>query len=610
MIESLRKKIRKLVAAIILVFVVVSIFLAYVLGAVAVKKWEDRHVLREIAETSAAVTAVKRNLEETINFFIQGTHRVQCAWDGTQVKVISGLDGEMLRALGVDFVAIVRNSGQLFYERVAGSAGQDQSLPGTVRDYFQRQDNINRIVSSREGRSGMAVIGSDAYLMVSRPLWYETPQRVACGMLIIGKAVPKFKTKRDGYAVSFLNAPFSSPVSFGRPGAATEMFGTVSLVLQPRQEIVAQVRIDDFLGKVPLVAQITAPRRLWPKAGFALLLLCGIIFILAGIAGWLVAKKYEQLVLGRVEAINRVLMTIRRVKNIGLRVPDTGNDEISELGAGINVVMQLLQEDIAQRMRTEKELALACQKLQETQRELIQSGKLAAMGQLAAGISHELNQPLTGIKGFSQVILSELPDDDPHRDDLVRIIEQADRMDRIIQNVRMFARKSEFEKRPLDIHDPLEKALSLIAQQLTVHNIQVVRELGDVPPILGDMNSLQQVFVNLLTNARDAVDSARRPEGGVITVKSALSSDGKKVEISVSDNGCGIPAENLDHVFNPFFTTKSPHGGMGLGLSIVYRIVEDHRGVIRVSSQVHTGTTFTIILPTQEAAVVSAQVCA
>jgi len=268
-------------------------------------------------------------------------------------------------------------------------------------------------------------------------------------------------------------------------------------------------------------------------------------------------------------------------------------NEEKELTATVHVV-----KNITKRKKAEKTLEKAYLDLKEAQQQLIQSGKMAAVGQLAAGISHELNQPLTGIKGFTQAILMDLDKHSPIAGDLRRIEEQADRMDNIIKNIRFFARKSEFKMQELDVNKPLEDSFMLLGVQLKVHNISLRKYLAkNLPHINGDPNQLQQAFLNLLTNARDAIDSLKRRDGGEITVKTSLSKDKKYVEVIFQDTGCGISKENLDNIFNPFFTTKSPNGGIGLGLSIVYRIIENHNGRIGVESRTGEGATFRITLP-------------
>ncbi|MFH2138496.1 MAG: PAS domain S-box protein [Candidatus Omnitrophota bacterium] len=254
--------------------------------------------------------------------------------------------------------------------------------------------------------------------------------------------------------------------------------------------------------------------------------------------------------------------------------------------------------NITERKKNEMELREAYNQLKEAQEQIIQSGKMAAMGQMAAGISHELNQPLTGIKGFAQAMQMDLEENSPFREDINRILEQADRMDKIIKEIRFFSRKSKFKMEKISIHKPLEDSLSLISQQLKLRNIRLNLDFSEnLPDIQGDENQLQQIFVNLISNARDAIDSLECPEGGDISVATALTADKKHVEIKISDTGCGISQESLNNIFNPFFTTKSPDGGIGLGLSIVYRIIKNHNGDISVESEEGQGTKFTITFP-------------
>jgi two-component system NtrC family sensor kinase len=267
--------------------------------------------------------------------------------------------------------------------------------------------------------------------------------------------------------------------------------------------------------------------------------------------------------------------------------------------------IELLQKRITEfersdveRKKAGQQLQAAYEKLKDTQQQLIHSTKMAAMGQLAAGVSHELNQPLTGIKGFAQAALMDLDKKGLLRGDLEKIVEQADRIDKIIKNVRLFARKSEFKMEELDINKPLEDALMLLSEQLRVHNIRLNKSLSpDLPKIKGDSNQLQQVFLNLITNAKDAIDSLKSPKGGELTIKTSLNKNRENIEIIFKDTGCGILKENMENIFNPFFSTKSPDMGTGLGLSIVYGIIENHKGKIQVESQVGKGTAFKITLP-------------
>ncbi len=232
------------------------------------------------------------------------------------------------------------------------------------------------------------------------------------------------------------------------------------------------------------------------------------------------------------------------------------------------------------------------------EQEIIQANKMVTIGQLAAGVAHELNQPLTGVKGFAQTLLMDLDEQSPFREDLQKIIEQAERMNRIINGMRSFSRQSEFELQELDINKPIADSLLLVRQQLKVHNIKVETFLDKtLPKIEGDACQMQQVFLNLIINAKDAIDSLKSSKGGKLIIKTALSEDKKNIEITFQDTGCGISKETLEFVFKPYFSTKSPEESMGLGLSIVYRIIESHKGKIEVKSEANKGTSFKITLP-------------
>ncbi len=252
-----------------------------------------------------------------------------------------------------------------------------------------------------------------------------------------------------------------------------------------------------------------------------------------------------------------------------------------------------------EKQRAEQALKEAYRNLKQAQEQLIQSGKMAAMGQLAAGISHELNQPLTGIKGFVQAILMDLDKNSPMRKDLNKIEQQAERMDKIIKNIRLFAQKARFKLEPININQPIEDSFMLLNAQLRLHNIKIEKRLEpDLPRIKGDTNQLQQVFLNLITNARDAIDALNKnPAGGIIKVTTNLDKDRQSVRVVFSDTGCGIKREELNNIFNPFYTTKSPGGGVGLGLSICYRIIQDHKAVIDVNSKAGHGTSFILTFP-------------
>jgi PAS domain S-box-containing protein len=224
------------------------------------------------------------------------------------------------------------------------------------------------------------------------------------------------------------------------------------------------------------------------------------------------------------------------------------------------------------------------------QQQLLTSEKLASIGLLSAGVAHEINTPLTGISSYIQMLQKKLTD--THYAQILEKVEaQTDRVARIIKNLLAFAHSpSEAAFQRVDIKSSIEEILSLIDYKLKTMNIRLVLELAPVPPIYVQGERLQQVFINIILNALDAM-----PGGGELRIRLAAE-DGAQV-VRISDTGTGIRPEHRSRIFDPFFTTKGVGKGTGLGLSISYAIVKEHDGRIDVQSEVGRGTTFIITLP-------------
>jgi signal transduction histidine kinase len=235
--------------------------------------------------------------------------------------------------------------------------------------------------------------------------------------------------------------------------------------------------------------------------------------------------------------------------------------------------------------------------LRETQAQLIQSGKLAAVGTLAAGVAHELNQPLMIIRGYAQELLGDRRIADKEvRNDLWRIEAQTNRMAAIINHLRDFSRESKGKRETTDLNRMVQDALTFLEQQLKAGNITVTQELYPaLPAVWADPLRIEQVLLNLITNARDAMEGARV---GTIAIRTERA-QGSRVALSVTDTGPGIPDEIRTRIFDPFFTTKEVGKGTGLGLSICHGIVEEHGGELTMESPVADGrgARFTIVLP-------------
>jgi two-component system NtrC family sensor kinase len=233
-------------------------------------------------------------------------------------------------------------------------------------------------------------------------------------------------------------------------------------------------------------------------------------------------------------------------------------------------------------------------KLQDTHLQLVSSEKMASLGKLAAGIAHEINNPLGGILIYASLMAEDLPEDDTKRGDLARIVQEASRCKDIVKSLLEFARQTEPKMEPTDINRAITDGLFFLENQALFHNIKIVKQLDPfLPFIRGNASQLKQVLINIIVNAAEAMHG-----NGTLTITSYPSPDRKSIILEFADTGEGIPEENLTRIFDPFFTTKEIGKGTGLGLATSYGIVEDHGGRISVESKVGEGTTFTIDLPT------------
>jgi two-component system NtrC family sensor kinase len=252
---------------------------------------------------------------------------------------------------------------------------------------------------------------------------------------------------------------------------------------------------------------------------------------------------------------------------------------------------------------TNARLLATVERLKTTQAQLLQAEKLSAIGQLVAGVAHELNNPLTSVIGYAQLLLEEVREAEEaaapapcgRSHDLRRIAEESERAAKIVRNLLAFARRQSAARAEQDVVDLMTRVLSLRAYEFRLNAIEVQSQFESaLPAVLGDSGQLQQALLNLLLNAEQAMRarSVRR-----ISVGARRVPDADAVELVIADTGHGIPEENLRRIFDPFFTTREVGEGTGLGLSICYGIVRDHGGQISVESRVGQGTTFKVLLP-------------
>ncbi len=245
--------------------------------------------------------------------------------------------------------------------------------------------------------------------------------------------------------------------------------------------------------------------------------------------------------------------------------------------AGERIGRLILLDDISQRVRLEEQM--------------VQTEKLTSLGLLAAGVAHEVNTPLAVISNYIQMLARQLPADDPRHQIIDKVVKQTFRASEIVNNLLNFSRTGAAEFTAVNLNSVVEETLSLVTHPFKTARVNVLKTLeSELPPVLGSANRLQQVFLNLFMNARDAM-----PSGGMLEIRTACNNG--YVEVEITDTGTGIPRENLHRIFDPFFTTKSTGRGTGLGLSVSYGIIKEHAGKIDVRSTPGKGTSFRLEFP-------------
>ena len=272
-------------------------------------------------------------------------------------------------------------------------------------------------------------------------------------------------------------------------------------------------------------------------------------------------------------------------------------DEIGKLGLSFNTMVKSLKKmkrELEEWGKTlEQKVKERTNELTAMQSTLMQSQRLASLGKLAAGIAHEINNPLGGILVLSSLALEDMKENDHNRENLQEVIKQTMRCRDIVKGLLQFSRQEEGKAEYVQVNDVLNNTLSLIEKQALFHNIEIIKLFSnDLPYILGDGSQLQQVFMNIILNAVQAMK-----EIGVLTINTLHEQKNDMIVIEISDNGIGIPENLIDRIFDPFFTTKEVGEGAGLGLAIAYGIITKHHGRMTVKSKENEGTTFTIKIP-------------
>ncbi|MGB9721049.1 MAG: sensor histidine kinase [bacterium] len=353
--------------------------------------------------------------------------------------------------------------------------------------------------------------------------------------------------------------------------------------------------INNQIVGILYVGMLEAPYVYLKNRVVSIFILIAILSIIAlAIISFITVKRITR-------PINELYQLTERVSkgDLSARAKISSDDEIGELIKSFNQMIESLQNATEGYVNLTKTLEQKVQEktseLERTRDQLVQSEKLSAIGKLAAGIAHEINNPLTSILINSHLIKEKLDTGSMLAEKIEMVIEETKRCAKIVSGLLEFSRQTTPEKKIVSINEIIEKTLLLFESIFLANNIKLEVTLDkQLPSIMADESKIKQVLTNILLNAMDAMQG-----GGYIKIRSGLSADGKFIEIEIEDNGVGIPKENLDRIFDPFFTTKKSKG-TGLGLSISYGIVQQHNGSIEVNSEVNKGTKVKIKLPKLE----------
>jgi len=407
---------------------------------------------------------------------------------------------------------------------------------------------------------------------------------------------------REGKELFVLVYPISTEKKV-MPRETLGMTGGVDLSL-------TQSTVSETIGWIELGMSVESVKQATTHATTAAVFLTLIVLLATILVVILIVNAVVQPITTLVEATDKISRG-----DFSTIVQTDHDDEIGQLAKTINRMSASLRQsrdEIEQYNRTlEEKIIERTKQLDDAQSQLIQSEKMGAIGQLAAGVAHELNNPLGGILGYAQFTLEKLHKNIPDKTTPKEIegylryvgdIElQTRRCKTIVQNLLRFSRSSrtvDFDE--IDVNQVMGGTIAFVEHQLRMNNIELEVQLGtDLPTLQGNAGQLQQVFTNLIINAMHASE-----QNTVITITSryhhALGEFGGTVEFNVIDSGHGIAQENIKKIFEPFFTTKDVGKGTGLGLSVSYGIIKEHGGEITVKSEIDKGTTFTVILPVQK----------
>ena len=510
-----------------------------------------------------------------------------------QEFIFQSLSQKALGSVALDFLLIVNTLGETVYS--IGYDAEKQELvpaPSSLEEHLSADSSLVHHPDTESSVAGILLLEEGPIIVGSRPISGGEKEVPIAGAMVGGR----FLRDTEIQELSTLTQLPLSLVQYQATDAPTDFVlasGSLSqeepLFIKTLSEdsISGYALLSDIYGNPALVMRAVVHRDIYQQGQASSRYLVWALLGIGTAFFFLTLILMEKFILSRLTRLSKSVAAVGESGNISARVPVAGHDELSRLGEDINVMLGALERSIQEKEKAEEETAKVEQQLQL-------AGRLAAVGELAAGVAHELNNPLAAVQAFAQFLAAREGLDESVKSDVETIYRESQRASKITSNLLSFARKHNPEKSLISINDVIEKSLELHLYRMKVNDMEVVKDLDpELPMTMADYHQMQQVFINIITNAEQAMTKAHGKGKLVITSQSV----GELIQVTFADDGPGMTEVNLKRLFDPFFTTKEVGEGTGLGLSICYGIVQEHEGRIYAKSEVNKGATFVIEIP-------------
>ena len=510
-----------------------------------------------------------------------------------QEFIFQSLSQKALGSVALDFLLIVNTLGETVYS--IGYDAEKQEVvpaPSSLEEHLSADSSLVHHPDTESSVAGILLLEEGPIIVGSRPISGGEKEVPIAGAMVGGR----FLRDTEIQELSTLTQLPLSLVQYQATDAPTDFVlasGSLSqeepLFIKTLSEdsISGYALLSDIYGNPALVMRAVVHRDIYQQGQASSRYLVWALLGIGTAFFFLTLILMEKFILSRLTRLSKSVAAVGESGNISARVPVAGHDELSRLGEDINVMLGALERSIQEKEKAEEETAKVEQQLQL-------AGRLAAVGELAAGVAHELNNPLAAVQAFAQFLAAREGLDESVKSDVETIYRESQRASKITSNLLSFARKHNPEKSLISINDVIEKSLELHLYRMKVNDMEVAKDLDpELPMTMADYHQMQQVFVNIITNAEQAMTKAHGKGKLVITSQSV----GELIQVTFADDGPGMTEVNLKRLFDPFFTTKEVGEGTGLGLSICYGIVQEHEGRIYAKSEVNKGATFVIEIP-------------